>query len=274
MPPAIAAGADAAQRHRLQAACRRRTGPRTGRGSRANSSGGGPRLLRRSAPSARGSGSPSTSFTSAPSRIADAAEVIAVAERGARYSRMTRLEMRVGDRAFQPVADFDARLAVVLGDQQQQAVVGLLAAELVLLGDRQRVLLDRPVAGARRPSAPPPGCPCAFRARPGRLELGDLRRAERAGQVGDVLRAAPARPLAAARSHARSERRAERQQRRGAAARRASSTQFCDGRRAFGGRWRPAERPAPRAARPGRTRTVGGFEIAASFSTEKFGLTS
>src|SRR5450755_4509185 len=48
----------------------------------------------------------------------------------------------VGQRAFEPVADLDAKLAVVLGDDKQRAVVDLLATDLPGFRDPQRILLD------------------------------------------------------------------------------------------------------------------------------------
>ena len=48
----------------------------------------------------------------------------------------------VGERAFEAVADLDAKLAVVLGDDQQRAVVDLLAPDLPGFRDPDRILLD------------------------------------------------------------------------------------------------------------------------------------
>src|SRR5690606_4141180 len=56
--------------------------------------------------------------------------------------------IRVGNRAFEPVAHLDAHAPVVLRDDDQHAVVDapavdLAAADLPLFGDADRVLLDR-----------------------------------------------------------------------------------------------------------------------------------
>ena len=52
------------------------------------------------------------------------------------------LRDRIGHRAFQTVADFDARASIVLRDEQDRTVVDALAAELPLLRDANAELLD------------------------------------------------------------------------------------------------------------------------------------
>ena len=49
---------------------------------------------------------------------------------------------RIGERAFEPVADFDAQAAIVCRDHEDGTVIDLLAPELPLLGDANRKLLD------------------------------------------------------------------------------------------------------------------------------------
>src|SRR6188508_445906 len=49
---------------------------------------------------------------------------------------------RVGQCAFEPVADFDPDLAVLQGDEEQRAVIDALPAELPGLRHAKRVLLD------------------------------------------------------------------------------------------------------------------------------------
>lgn len=58
------------------------------------------------------------------------------------------LSGRVGQRAFEAVADLDAHGVVFLGDHQQRTVIDLLAAQLPLLGHAQRILLDALGRGA------------------------------------------------------------------------------------------------------------------------------
>ena len=48
----------------------------------------------------------------------------------------------VVERAFEPVADLDAELAVILGDNEKRAVIDLLAPDLPGLRDPDRILLD------------------------------------------------------------------------------------------------------------------------------------
>ena len=58
------------------------------------------------------------------------------------------LRERVGNRAFEPVADLDAQAAIVVRDDEHDAVVDAAAADAPLLGHAQRVFLDR--LGRRR----------------------------------------------------------------------------------------------------------------------------
>ncbi len=73
---------------------------------------------------------------------ADAVVVIAALERGRDVLLDDPVGGRIGQRAFEAVADLDAHLAVVQRHEQQHAVVDLAAAELPLIDDTDRVLLD------------------------------------------------------------------------------------------------------------------------------------
>ena len=69
----------------------------------------------------------------------------------------------IGQRAFQPVAHFNAHGAVLQCHQQQHAIIGFLAAQLPGLGHAQRILLDGLGRRWSAPSATPPASPCAAR---------------------------------------------------------------------------------------------------------------
>jgi hypothetical protein len=81
-------------------------------------------------------------FHQLPGGIHDPAGVIALAELRHHVFLDHPAGGDVGDRAFEPIADFDAHLAVVLGHDQQQAVIDALAAELERLERAHRVFLD------------------------------------------------------------------------------------------------------------------------------------
>ena len=93
---------------------------------------------------------------------------------------------RIGNRAFEPVADLDADFPVILGDQQQHAVVHPSASEPPLLEDADCILLDS--LGLRRGHQQ--HCDLAALARFQRRELllerGAFAGAEGRGEVGDA----------------------------------------------------------------------------------------
>ena len=92
---------------------------------------------------------------------------------------------RVGQRAFEPVTDFDPDLAVLQGDEEQRAVIDALPAELPGLRDAKRVLLDCLRLGRgndqHRDLAALRLLECAQL----RVESRDLVRRQRAGEIGD-----------------------------------------------------------------------------------------
>ncbi len=187
---------------------------------------------------------------------------------------------RVRNRPLEPVADFDAHLAVVLGDQHEHAVVDRLpidlsAAEPPGFGDADRVLLDR----LRRGRADHQDRDLRALARLDRcealLEFGALGRVQRAGQIGDarrqrghVRKALRARsPLWRERERGDRERsrRSRRWRVRDAAASPASN-------RGHGPNHLPCAAPPPLAGAPNST--FGAAEIARSFSTLNCGFAS
>ena len=82
---------------------------------------------------------------------ADAAGKSPVLKRGVIAVVMMTLRERVGERAFEPVADLDADLALGRGDEEQRAVVGLGLADLPVAEQAVAVILDGQVpAGSAR----------------------------------------------------------------------------------------------------------------------------
>ena len=200
---------------------------------------------------------------------------------------------RVGQRAFEAAADLDAHLAVFDGDQQQRAVIDLAAAELPLLDDADRVLLDllglrgrhdqhRHLAALRlleraraSPRAPTTwsGVNVPVRSVTRAVELRNRRRA--------LLRRSAGTTLAATASSERRQssemRRRRRRSRRRIAGDHAVSPRRapCGTRREEHLSWSRVQASASGAggAVGAVKSTVGGFAIAASFSTVKFGFT-
>ena len=179
---------------------------------------------------------------------------------------------RVGQRTLESAADLDAQLAVVARDDEDRPVIDALAPEPPRVGDPDRVLLDGFGLGRRHDQHRDLAALGLLERPQLRLERGRLVGLQRSGQVGD--------------------RRTERRDR--------------DQPLLRAGRWaqpaaRPRLQPLPRcdaamyreiraSGHPRRVSrgaavaqfvagagfaksTVGGFAIAASFSTVKFGFT-
>ncbi len=119
---------------------------------------------------------------------ADAVVVIAALERGRDVLLDDAVGRRVGQRAFEAVADLDAHLAVVQRDQQQHAVIDLAAAELPLVDDADRILLDDLGLRRRHDQDHDLAALRLLERRELGFERGRLVRRQRAGEVGDPRR--------------------------------------------------------------------------------------
>ncbi len=186
----------------------------------------------------------------------------------------------VRERPFEAVTDFDPHLPVLQSDQEQRAVVDTLAAQLPRLRHPERVLLDRLRLGSGDDEHGDLAALRLFESAELGFERSDLVRRQRPGEVGD--------------------RRSQRRHRHKLLRRcQGGHRQQGDGDQARRQRRNPPVQPgdhesAPPAEERRRPQvdgagsgagagwaggvgvpksTVGGFEIAASFSTVKFGLT-
>ena len=177
---------------------------------------------------------------------ADAAVDIALAEQRLDGLVDDAVGGRVGQRALEPVAHFDAQRAILQRHQQQHAVVGLVAPELPGVDHADRILLDGLGLRGRHDQHRDLRALALLERRELAFQLGLLAGRQRAGEIGDP----------------RLQRRYRLQRPAASAAPRAAG---------------------PPAARTGQQRADhcaaeihrrAAWRIAASFSTVKFGFTS
>ena len=93
---------------------------------------------------------------------------------------------KIGQPAFQPVADLDADLAVGFGDQQDGAIVGVLLADFPGLGNPDGEILQRIAREGRNGQEGNLGRLLLLEVGQQRLQLPNAGRAEHAGVVVDV----------------------------------------------------------------------------------------
>ena len=212
---------DAGADRRAERACRkcaRRMPPRIGHhdeqrrsaASRSRSRAAAPRGCGRCAVAASGSPLPTTPMIAIDAGVDAGRELVLPEQRRDRLGDDPP-RRRVGQHAFESVADLDAQLAVVLGDHEQRAVVLALAADLPRFGDANRIRLDRLRAASTARSAPRAGCRSS-RSQPASFASSACcsARGQRAGEIGDARataagsargrRCPPPTPLRAARS--------------------------------------------------------------------------